>query len=295
MPPISEGNAARVQDPLGQIAKLSNWDVERLSVIAQREAGISLGQDKADFLQSRLARRLAKTGLSSFKDYCDYLDRPEGKAEIRVFVESIATHTTSFFRESTQFDWLGTTGLDMLWDGGAGQTRDLVTWSAACSIGSELYTALMVLHSAGTKRFGRIRCKGIGTDLSRQVVRVAENAVYSRQEIDGIHPDLRPDYLLSSKSGADRYRIAPVLRHLTEWRVANLTDRAMLSGIEADVVFLRNVLIYFDADTQQQVLQNVLGRLRPGGFLMIGHSETGTLRDLGLTTVRPTVYQKRVS
>ena len=103
---------------------------------------------------------------------------------------------------------------------------------------------------------------------------------------------MRKDCLLSSKTDSDKFRIVPELRDRTDWRTGNLTKAQSLNGIDADIAFLRNVLIYFDDETQVAVTRNVLSQLRPGGFLLTGHSETGHIRGLNLTVIKPTIYRK---
>lgn len=264
-------------------------DLTRLSKIADTEAGIQLGSEKADFVVSRLATRLAHLGMADYGPYCDLLESPQGKDETRVFLEAIATHTTSFFREKGQFDWLLETGFAQQLER---KSAELTIWSAACSTGQELYTAMITANQAAATSVSGLRAKGIGTDLSREVVETARRAVYSGAEIAGIPAELRPDCLLSSKSGDGRCRIVPKIRGRTDWRLGNLTKRETLSGIEADIAFLRNVLIYFDEDTQVDVLRNVVSRIKPGGLLMTGHSETSQVRQLGLTVIKPTIYRK---
>ena len=284
------GNALRATSQT--IPVLREREVHRLAVIADREAGISLGVDRTEFLVARLSARLAATGASGFEGYCDRLEAPDGRAEIRVFLESITIHTTSFFRERGHYDWLSARGFQMLWEQGIGKTRDLVIWSAACSIGAELYTAMMVAAEAREAGFPGLRFKGVGTDLSRHVVRIAENAVYSTEEIAEIPVDFRRKHLLSSRTNDGRFRIAPDLRRQTSWRVGNLSNAGSLGRIDADVVLLRNVLIYFDGATQARVIDNVLSCMRSGGFLLTGHSETAQVRLRNLKVIQPTIYQK---
>ena len=273
---------------------LSAQDVARLSAIADREAGISLGETKTDFLAARLSRRLQELELGSYSDYCDLLERPDHAQELQQFLEAIATHTTSFFRERGHYDWLASAGIEELGKTGAGTRRDLTFWSAACSSGQELYTAMIVADQVGRTKVKGLRFRGVGTDLSREMISAANRAVYSSTEVSGIPGELRKNVLLSSKSGDGRCRIAPALRERTEWRLANLTKPATLTGIAADVAFLRNVLIYFDDETQARVIGNVLAQLRPGGYLMTGHSETALARKCGLTVLSPTIYRKDV-
>lgn len=270
---------------------ISQKDISRLAQIADREAGIELGQDKADFLLSRLSKLLETAGCQDYGAFCDALETPGSDALVRSFIEAITTHTTSFFRESGHFDWMWSTGFAELLEKGAGKTRDLVIWSAACSTGQELYSAMICAQKAA-QDFPGMRFRGIGTDISSKVVAQARNAVYNKADIMGIPAELRGQCLLSSKANDGKYRITTDLRGRTDWRLASLTKAGSLSNIDADIAFLRNVLIYFDEETQIEVTKNVLSRLRPGGILLTGHSETSHARNLNLTVIKPTIYRK---
>lgn len=262
-----------------------------MALIADKEAGIELGADKADFLASRLTKLIAQEGIDGYRGLCDALEQGQSVDLVRKFVEAITTHTTSFFRERGHFDWLWEKGFDELWDNGAGKSRDLVIWSAASSTGQELYSAMICAQHAA-QSFPGFRYRGVGTDISSKVVAQARQGIYSKPDIVGIPQELRRHSLLSSRSDDGRYRIVPDLRRRTDFRIASLTKAGSLANIDADIAFLRNVLIYFDEETQIAVTRNVLSRLRPGGILMTGHSETGHVRSLDLTVIKPTIYRK---
>ncbi|MFK7944979.1 MAG: protein-glutamate O-methyltransferase CheR [Paracoccaceae bacterium] len=262
-----------------------------MAKIADREAGIELGAEKTEFLVSRLSKLMDSAGINSFDALCDLLEQGGSNQLVRSFVEAITTHTTSFFRERGHFDWLWSEGFSELWNAGAGKSRDLVIWSAASSTGQELYSAMICAQRAAMD-FSGFRYRGIGTDISSKVVAQARLGVYTKPDIVGIPQELRSQCLLSSRSEDDRYRIVPNLRDRTDWRLASLTKASSLANIDADIAFLRNVLIYFDEDTQVAVTRNVLSRLRPGGILLTGHSETAHARSLGLTVIKPTIYRK---
>lgn len=282
--------AANVQQVLGSPDVLTAQDVTRLTELSRKITGIELGDEKTEFICSRLERLVAELGLSSYSEYCSRLEDPSAVEERADFSEALTTNTTHFFRESGHYDWLQSTGLDLLGETGAGRLWDLTIWSAACSTGQELYSALMTVDAVAAKN--PIRFKGIGTDMSPEVVRFAKRAVYVESEIARIPESYRPACLLSSKASDGRYRIAPSIRERAEWRQANLLQRNTMNGIQADLIFLRNVLIYFSAETQMTVLDNVLSKLRPGGILMTGHTETSSLRLRELNAIRPTIYQK---
>lgn len=270
--------------------KLRQEDLGDLIALARRAAGIQLTERKTDFLASRLSRRVVALGLPDFGAYRRVLR--EDADEVTRFVEALTTHTTSFFREDAQYRWLAETGLPELYAEGVGRDRELVFWSAACSTGQEAYSALIVAQQAREQRLHGLRVRAIGTDLSRPVLHRAATAVYSRDEAASMPIELRRRFLLSSRSGDGRCRIVPELRALATWRQANLTSGRDFEGIAADVVFIRNVLIYFDQETQNRVLDNVIRRLRPGGFLMTGHTEASHARRGELKPLRPSIYRK---
>ena len=265
-------------------------DIARLSNISRKFIGIELKDQKADFIRSRLDVHLKNLGLRSYAEYCEHLEHCKSGQDRLDFSESLTTNTTRFFREIGHFDWLRTEGIGCLVRDGAGQMQNLTVWSAACSTGQELYSALMTIDI--TTKSNRIRYNGIGTDFSPAVLKTAKRAIYDLNEISSIPEDMRPGYLLSSKKHKNVYRIAPEIRNKTEWKEANLIDRSTMNDIKADLIFLRNVLIYFSAETQEKVLENVLSKLRLGGFLLTGHTETNGMRLRDLRSIRPTIYQK---
>jgi len=270
-------------------------DAASLAVFARlaREAGgLSIGPGKEDFLAARLAPRLAALGLADFAAYAAHLASPAGEAERDVFIECLTTHTTRFFRERAQYDWLRDSGFPTLEMAGAGLQRDLVIWSAACSSGQELYSAMMTAAMLGERDGVELRLRGVGTDLSRAILAVAERAIYPGAEIADIPDPMRRRFLLTATDGSERLRIGPDLRRRARWARANLAEAGTLPAIRPDVVLLRNVLIYFDAATCERVLGNVVARLAPGGYLLTGHSETLDPRRYGLEPVRPSIYRK---
>lgn len=278
--------ASRTPEPI------SPADLHLLARIAAEEGGLHIGADKTDFLVARLSGQIARLGLDGFGAYVAHLRGGARAEDRRRFIEALTTHTTSFFRERPQYDWLRAHGLPTLLNEGAGTRRPLEIWSAACSSGPELYSALMLVASLRPPEMPPYMMRGTGTDLSHAILKRGKLAVYVREEIEGIPHDLRRRFLLSARDGADRYRIGPELRKAARWIQANLTRAADLNGINADIAFLRNVLIYFDAPTRDRVLRNVIGRIQPGGYLLTGHSETIDGRRYGLVPVRPSIYHK---
>ncbi|MCU0906708.1 MAG: chemotaxis protein CheR [Rhodobacteraceae bacterium] len=264
--------------------------------LAHTVCRLAIDPAKADFLSLRLSRRVRALGLDGFEPYARLLrDDPQGD-EIRLFVEALTTHTTSFFRERHQYDWLDRAGLAMLAESGAGVARPLTVWSAACSSGMELWSTAMLLAEAASKPGGLRRFDLLGTDISRPILRKAAAATYAQDEIAGL-PDLyRQRYLMRSRvpvgtRGGHVWRVVPELRQHARFAACNLTDPSSLPAVAADVVFLRNVLIYFKADVQAEVIDAVVGRLNPGGVLLTGHAEPVAAHPR-LCAIGPSTYRK---
>lgn len=265
-------------------------DVKQIAAMARNVVGITIDERKTDFLTGRLGRRLIANGLESYAEYCTLL---QANAVERVhFAEALTTHTTNFFRENSQYEWLKEEGLPEFAAPGCVGARDLIIWSAACSTGQEGYSALMVVQQGRDLGSWQLMPRLIGTDISRPVLKRAGTAIYSKQEIESIPAELRRRFLMSSKTSANIYRIAPELRSRSSWRRANLATAEGLDSIKADIVFLRNVLIYFDEEIRARVIDNVVSRLRPGGVLMMGHTETLHTRPASLELIRPSIYRK---
>ncbi len=265
-------------------------DIADLARKPYRLTGIALSERKGEVLVARLGRRLNARGISDWASYRALL--AEDADEQTAFAEAMTTHTTSFFRERAQYDWLLNEGVVELYPHPWGLGRELVFWSAACSTGQEGYTALLVADQARERGLWEMKTRLVGTDLSRPVLKVAAQAIYPTSQIESIPAGLRPRVLLSSRNGDGRHRIVPELRRRAAWRQANLVTGIGLDGVAADVMSLRNVLIYFDAETRSKVLDNVFARLRVGGVLLVGHTEAAHARRDGLEIVRPSIYRK---
>lgn len=267
-------------------------DARRLSQMAHKLGGLNLSPAKVDFFAQRLSKRLKERGIAEYRVYCDYLESPAGTSEHKAFIEALTTHTTAFFREQQHYDWLASKGWLMLTENDAGLTRPLEIWSAAASTGAELYSTIMSFLEFGVARNVNARVDGIGTDISRRILHKATQAVYSRSEIKSLSEARRRRFLLQAKDGSGVYRVAPEVRRLTKWKYANLTDLKQDGPRASDLILLRNVLIYFDHETQTRAIAKLCDRLRPGGFLLTGHSETIAQLPQTMTQVGSSIYRK---
>lgn len=258
-----------------------------------RLSGISIAATKTDFLEHRINRLLRESGVGTVAEYVDHLrSAPSGPAALRL-VEALTTHTTSFFRERAHFDWMASTGLPSVVAGGAGRDRPLTIWSAACSTGAELWTAGMVVDTFARNR--SLRWDLVGTDVSQKILIKAAEAIFDEEDILPIPDEMRRRYLLRSRSPAGataRYRIAPELRSRARLCWADLLDLPSNMALTADIAFLRNVLIYFEPGDQLRAAAQVARRIRPGGYLLTGHSEGLPSPPPGMVPVSPSIYRK---
>ncbi|MFN3260394.1 MAG: CheR family methyltransferase [Pikeienuella sp.] len=275
--------------------RITNAQAAEIVSRLRAAAGISIGADKHAFIELRVGRRLRDLGIPDFAAYMQRLSGPEGAAELASLVDCLATNTTSFFRETAHYDWLENAGAPELAAAGSGRERDFVIWSAACSLGAELWSAGMVLERLSAGPLGRLRSALHGTDVSTSVLERAKAAIFSEEELTGLPEPLRKRHLLRSKApvgGRMLYRIEPELRRRAVFAYANLMKPETAPRIEADVAFLRNVLIYFEPEGQRRAIEGVAARLRPGGYLLLGHAEALPCPIQGLTQRGPAIYRK---
>jgi chemotaxis protein methyltransferase CheR len=266
--------------------KIAPHHAEAIAQIARKVAGIRLSQENIGFMTHRLPQVIAASGEKTVAAYIQKLNNDP--STVLEFIEALTVHTTSFFREDRQYRWLANTGLPQMFK----ERGALVIWSAACSTGPEGWSAMMVCDQFRKCTPRPLHVKLIGTDISPKVVQAAQKAVYRAEDIEGVPQAFVKTYFLHSRGQDGRVRIVPELRAMAEWRVGNLSTGEGLMGIKADVAFLRNVLIYFAADMQAQVINRVTRHLRPGGYLLTGHSETG-LQHPDLIPIEPSIYQRK--
>ncbi len=271
---------------------ISTRDYTRLCGLIYDKAGIRLGSEKKTMLEVRIKRRLKALDFHSYGQYCDYLFEAKGlKEELIPLIDVVTTNKTDFFREPGHFNFLVETALPELTAGDA-DGRPLLIWSAGCSSGEEPYTLAMVLSEYGLTHPG-FRFRILATDISTNVLAKAEMGVYSSDVVGPVPPALKRKYLMTSRDpGSKRVRIVPELRRLIEFRRLNFMDADYRMAEKADAIFCRNVIIYFDRATQEQVLQKLSRRLVPRGYMFVGHSETLHDMDLPLTPVAPALYKR---
>jgi chemotaxis protein methyltransferase CheR len=244
-------------------------------------------------VEARLQRRLRTLGLDTFQAYCEAVfSAGSGAAEVVRLVDAITTNTTDFFREPQHFDMLLKSVLPGLMQAeGAGVRRPLAVWSAGCSSGEEPYTLAMVLGEVAEGLPG-FRFSILGTDVSTTVLEKAQRAVYEEDKILAVPVALRKKYLLRSKDRSQKVvRIAPEARRHVKFRRLNFMAPDFGLREPMDLIFCRNVMIYFDRRTRETLLNRFCQHLEPGGYVFLGHSETIHGLRLPLKQVAPTVYR----
>ncbi len=273
---------------------LSAIDFGRIASLVEGEAGIKLPPGKRLMVEGRLRKRMRALRLPSFAAYCDMLFRHGGlERELTYLINAVTTNKTDFFREPEHFDFLVEEMVPTLLQRRAERAPLLKVWSAAASTGAEAYTLAMVLRELMLER-SDFRFAILGTDISTAVLAQGCRAVYGAEMIAPVPPALQDRYVMHArKPGARReVRIAPELRRHVRFEHLNLMDQSYPFDRDVDVIFLRNVLIYFEKRDQEAVVTRLVGHLRPGGYLVLGHSESMIGTSLAVRQVAPAVFVK---
>jgi chemotaxis protein methyltransferase CheR len=274
--------------PAGENFSQRNFD--RLSKLIDQYSGIKMPAGKRTMLTVRLRNRLLALDLASVDEYCSYVFEQGGaESELVYLIDAVSTNKTDFFRESAHFDFLRETMLPAL--AAAGQ-RQVKCWSAAASIGAEAYTLAMVLDDFRQRNRGPDYAI-LATDISTEVLAVAVQGQFPASMMDPVPPEFCARYVMKSRNpGSDTVRIVPSLRAKITWARLNLMDERYQADPDMDVIFCRNVLIYFDKTKQGQVLSRLCRHLKEGGYLILGHAETGAGAGLPVRGVVNSIYQK---
>jgi chemotaxis protein methyltransferase CheR len=275
--------------------ELSPANFKKLSQAIYKACGINLPDSKRILVEGRIKKRIRKTNHQDFDDYFNYLFSTDGlKIELVPLIDVLTTNKTDFFRESAHFDFLVRTAFPAILkaNGESVIKKKIKVWSAGCSTGEEPYTLAIVLNEYFqddvVKPFSIY-----ASDISTEVLQKAKLGVYGLDEIDVVPLHLKKKYFLKSKNNSENIvRVVPELRSQIEFTRINLIDGHYNVPEEMDIIFCRNVLIYFDKQTQEQVINKLCRYLKPGGYLLLGHSETITGLKVPLRRAASTVYQK---
>ncbi len=275
---------------------LVDKDFQRFSDFIYNACGIKITEAKRIALETKLRKRLRALGIDSFRKYYEYLLSPDGvKHELLHMIDCVTTNKTDFFREPGHFDYLvGTAIYDIMDSSGGGTERDLTIWSAGCSTGEEPYTIAMLLNEFQEKYRG-FRYSIFASDISWKALNAAQTAIYEEERVEPVPYEMKKKYLMRSKDKTKRLvRIVPELRNQVRFRRLNFMDGDYNIPEPLDIIFCRNVMIYFDRETQGKLMKRFHSHLNAGGYIFIGHSETLHGLNLPLLRVSPTIYKKAV-
>lgn len=277
---------------ISRSVELTDKDYKTISSYIESTVGIRMPEAKRIMIQSRLIGRLKALGFNNFSDYIDFaFNKDKTGNEIILLTDALTTNKTEFFRENDHFQYLSN---EVLPDIARRGIKTPAIWSAGCSSGEEIYTISIVIREfmrAHRGVFSNYRL--LATDISTKVLDKAVNAVYDEASISAIPYEQKKLYFLKSTDRTSpKVRIKPELRSCVSFRRLNLMDPSYNVRETFQVIFCRNVLIYFDKPTQEAIISKLIRHLEPDGFLFLGHSETILSMDLPLKTVAPTVYRK---
>jgi chemotaxis protein methyltransferase CheR len=271
--------------------KISPAQYEFLANYLSSKYGLNIPAEKTVLLESRLISRLNLLKLESIEEYLDYIFKSkDGRGEYENFVEQITTHKTFFFRENYQFEFLKRILPEYQRSHG---NRLINIWSAGCSTGEEVYT-LGIIMNEKRQEMPMLDYRITGTDISIPSLKRAARGMFSMTELENMPEGIQPKYFSTHHHNGE-----PILQFAnTEIKskinlgVLNLNNKQYNFSTAFDFTFCRNVTIYFNATTRNEVLTRIVDKLKPGGYLFLGHSETALGTNLPLKSIQPTIYQK---
>ncbi len=271
---------------------LSDRDFRRISDLIYSHCGINLHEGKKELVRARLAKRLRQGGFRSFPEYMRHVMDDKTGTEFSLLVDSISTNLTAFFREPKHFDFMRSVFLPSLLNNKRARKEFRIRgWNAGCSSGEEAWSVAITLLEA-TQGQGRWDIKVLATDISTSILERARSGVYEQARIQPVPSGLKSKYLTRRAGGAEKlYEVAGCLKDTVMFRYLNLMKDWPIKG-PVDFIFCRNVMIYFDKATQQNLVSRFWDVLAPGGVLFTGHSESLTGIAHKFKYVQPTIYMK---
>ncbi|HBF87316.1 MAG TPA: chemotaxis protein CheR [Bacteroidales bacterium] len=270
---------------------MSNSTFDKFSKFIKDELGIKMPLEKKIMLESRLQKRLKALNFDSFDEYYNYVFSNNGKeTELIHMMDIVTTNKTDFFREPAHFEFMQEYAIPEF--SNKYGNRPMKIWSAGCSSGEEPYTIAMVLNEA-VERNQLYDFQILGTDISVGILQKAFDATYQFSRVEPIPNTLLKKYFLKHKDPNNKIvRVIPQIRKKTTYQRLNFMDNTYNIQETFDIVFCRNVLIYFDRETQEKVINRLCTKLKTGGYFFLGHSESLSGFDVPLQNIKPTVFRK---
>ncbi len=271
---------------------LANDEYDLIRKLVYDKSGINLGDSKHQLVRARLGKRLRQGNFNSFREYYEHVEKDSTGKELQFLLDAIATNTTHLFREKRHFDFLHQLVRTWVEDRDWRKRHSMVRiWSAACSSGEEPHSIAMTVHDA--LRGSGVQPKILATDLSTKILTRAKMGLYEIHKVGSVPVDYRNRYLRPTHyQGQACLEIVPEIRELVTFCRFNLMSPTFPFKHGFDVVFCRNVMIYFDRPTQESLVSRISQHLHPGGYLMIGHSESLNSIQHNLEYKEPTIYRK---
>ncbi len=260
-------------------AILSDKDFYKISEFVEKNYGIKLPRTKKAMVQNRLYKRLIATQIPSFELYVKYVFSSEGRKEVDFMLDELTTNKTDFFRERKHYDFLDNQVFS--------QNKKLKIWSAGCSSGEEPYSIAMLAD------YKNINYNILASDLSSKMIENAKTGVYSQTSVREL-----PNFFLLryfeklNVNGKDFYKVRANIRQNVKFFKLNFKDANYNLAEKFDIIFFRNVLIYFNLQTQNEIVLKIVDYLKVGGYLFVGHAESLNCKKLPLINIMPSVYKK---
>ena len=269
------------------VATITDREFDQFQKLIYEQVGITLGEQKKTLIVSRLSKRLRELALPSFQAYYDHVVGEVGQEELTNLLDLVSTNKTDFFREPGHFDFLRESILPSRKD-----SQHIRVWSSASSSGEEPYTIAMTLYDA-VPNPAQWDMKILASDISTRVLAKAASGVYDEERVANLSSNVVQRHFLKGKGPqTGKVKVRPHVSSLVAYRRINLMDPSFPIRTPLDVIFCRNVMIYFDRPTQANLMQKFHRYLKPGGYLFIGHSESLQWIDHPFTYVKPTIYRK---
>lgn len=266
---------------------LSVRDFDRIRGLAFNYCGLDIENGKEELVASRLGKIMRGLGISSYGQYFDYVMNDKSSQALVTMIDSLTTNHTSFFREQQHFDFLTSTVLPEL-----SSRPHIDMWCSAASTGEEPYSLAMACKEFLGTRGPSISI--LATDISTRVLASAERATYEKQRLNGIPPDFLHKYFLRGKiTSSELYRVKPEIRSCIRFERLNLIEPFTNVGTIFPLILCRNVMIYFNAETQADLIRRFYQQMEPGGYLFIGHSESLNRIQHDFDYIAPAIYRKK--
>ncbi len=271
--------------------KITDKDYTFIRDLIYRETRINLGDSKRELVSARLGKRLRANNLGSYTEYCQMLQSHSNSGELYHLIDAISTNHTFFFREINHFNFLNSHILPSFVNGQLGGGKELKIWSCACSTGEEPYSLAISLEEylGQQKSFDwSIQC----SDISNRVLDFASKGIYDQDRLNGVKKEWMKRYFQKGEKQMEGYyRVRPEISRKLKFQRLNLFAANYPWHQKFQVIFCRNVMIYFDRETQQELVGRLAQHLIPGGYLLIGHAESLAGIRHPYQSIKPAIYQ----